>query len=41
MVDSDYEMAFEADRTTASERLEDARRFVERVIRYLSENGWL
>jgi uncharacterized protein (UPF0332 family) len=40
-VDSDYEMAFEADQTTASERLEDARRFVERVIRHLLENGWL
>jgi uncharacterized protein (UPF0332 family) len=40
-VDSDYDMTFEADQVTASERLEDARRFVERVIRYLKESGWL
>ena len=40
-VDSDYEMTFEADQATARERLEDARRFVERVNRYLLESGWL
>jgi len=40
-VDSDYDMAFDADPTTAAERLSDARRFVERVIRYLQESDWL
>lgn len=34
-------MAFEADRTTAKEKLEDARQFVGRVIQYLQEKGWL
>lgn len=40
-IDSDYDMAFEADRTTAKEKLEDARQFVGRVIQYLQEKGWL
>jgi uncharacterized protein (UPF0332 family) len=40
-VDSDYDMTFEADLVTASERLADARRFVERVVCYLKESGWL
>jgi uncharacterized protein (UPF0332 family) len=40
-VDSDYDMAFDADPTTAAERLSDARRFVERVIQYLQESEWL
>jgi len=40
-VDSDYEMTFDADQTTAKEKLEDARRFVERTVRYLLESGWL
>jgi len=40
-VDSDYDMTFDADPTTAAERLMDARRFVERAIRYLQENEWL
>lgn len=34
-IDSDYEMTFQADPTTAQERLEDARRFVGRVTSYL------
>lgn len=37
-VDSDYDIAFDADPTTATERLSDARRFVERVTRYLWES---
>ncbi|RLC79933.1 MAG: HEPN domain-containing protein [Chloroflexi bacterium] len=40
-VDSDYDMTFDADPTTAAERLVDARRFVERVIQYLQESEWL
>lgn len=39
-VDSDYDMSFEIEQTTARERLEDARRFVERVVHYLREGGW-
>jgi len=34
-------MTFDADPTTAAERLVDARRFVERVIQYLQESEWL
>lgn len=40
-VDSDYEMTFEPDEATAREKSEDARRFVERMTRYLLESGWL
>lgn len=40
-VDSDYEMTFEADSATTKENLEGARQFVERVSRYLQEEGWL
>ena len=40
-VDSDYDMTFEPDEATAREKLEDARRFVERITRYLLESGWL
>ena len=40
-VDSDYDMTFEPDEATAREKLEDARRFVERATRYLLESGWL
>ena len=40
-VDGDYDMTFDADLTTAAERLIDARRFVERVIRHLQESEWL
>lgn len=36
-VGSDYDATFESDLTTAQEQLENARRFVERVARYLSE----
>jgi len=36
-VGSDYEMTFDADPVTAADRLEDARRFVDRVARYLSD----
>ena len=37
----DYDMTFEAEPVTAKEKLEDARRFVERVSRYLWKEGWL
>ncbi len=40
-VDSDYDVTFTADPATAAEKLNDARRFVERITRYLQENGWL
>lgn len=40
-VDSDYDMTFEADLATSEGRLEAARRFVERVARYLRDEGWL
>jgi len=40
-IDSDYEMTFEADPATAKENPEDAHQFVERVSRYLQEEGWL
>jgi hypothetical protein len=33
-------MTFEPDEATAREKLEDAYRFVERVMRYLLESGW-
>lgn len=36
-LDSDYELAYEADQTAAQNRLDDARRFVERVAAYLFE----
>ena len=36
-VDSDYEMTFAADRETAESVLADARRFLERMARYLVE----
>lgn len=36
-LDSDYEVAYEADRVTARDRLDDARRFVERIASYLWE----
>lgn len=39
-VDSDYDVTFETEQMTARERLEDARRFVERVLHYLRESGW-
>jgi uncharacterized protein (UPF0332 family) len=38
---SDYDMAFEPDEVAAKERLDDARRFVERVSHQLLESGWL
>ena len=34
-------MTFEAEPVTAKEKLEDARRFVERVSRCLWKEGWL
>jgi hypothetical protein len=34
-------MTFEAEPATVKEELEDARRFVERVSRYLRKEGWL
>ncbi len=37
----DYDMTFEAEPATTREKLEDARRFVERVSRYLEKEGWL
>ncbi len=40
-VDSDYDMTFAADSTTAIEKLSDASQFVERIVQYLQENGWL
>lgn len=40
-VDSDYDMTFKADLATAEGRLSAARRFVERVVRYLRDEGWL
>jgi hypothetical protein len=40
-VDGDYDMSFEPDEVTATEKLEGARRFVERVMRHLSESEWL
>jgi len=33
-------MSFESDEVTAMEKLEGARRFVERVMRYLTESEW-
>jgi uncharacterized protein (UPF0332 family) len=36
-LDSDCELAYEADQTAAQNRLDDARRFVERVAAYLFE----
>jgi len=33
-------MSFESDEMTATEKLEGARRFVERVVRYLIESEW-
>jgi len=39
-VDGDYDMSFESDEMTATEKLEGARRFVERVVRYLIESEW-
>ena len=37
-IDSDYDISFESDGTTAQGRLQDARRFVDRVATYLLEN---
>ena len=37
-IDSDYDISFESDSTTAQGRLQDARRFVDRVATYLLEN---
>ncbi len=34
-VDSDYDVSFESDLTTAQERIEDAHRFLHRVAKYL------
>jgi uncharacterized protein (UPF0332 family) len=34
-IDSDYEMTLQADQATAQGRLDDARQFVDRVMRYL------
>jgi len=34
-------MTFDADPTTATEKLKDAQRFVERAAQYLDQAGWL
>jgi len=36
-LDSDYEIAYEADQVTARDRLDDAHRFVDRIASYLWE----
>lgn len=38
---SDYDMTWEVEEATARDKLEDARRFVERAVHYLEEGGWL
>lgn len=40
-LDGDYDMAFKVEPTAGREKLADARRFVERVSRYLQDEGWL
>lgn len=40
-VDSDYDVAFDADPGTAKRELDAARKFVERLHRYLRQEGWL